>query len=289
MRTCLVTGATGFIGSHAIRDLSNSGWKVHALLRNPIGLPAAVVSHVTDGTYASICAALRSSTPDVVIHLATCYLKDHEAEQIDEMIASNITFGTRLLEAMWETDCARLITAGTAWQHLESQGDEYRPATLYAATKQAFEDIARWYADARGFAITSLHFGDTYGPKDPRPKIFSMLAAAARDGTPLLLSPGQQRLDPLYVTDAVRALEVAALRNIQGFSAFRVSPGKPISLRDMVGIWCNVNNLYPDLRWGSKPYREREVMQPWQGGVSLPGWQAVMPLQVGLSLVNRDG
>lgn len=285
MPTCLLTGATGFIGSHAVRDLSARGWTVHALVRDPTRI-ALATAHPTDGSLASIRAALGAAAPDVVIHLATCYIKDHRPEQIPELIAGNISFGTQLLEAMAETGCRRLVTTGSYWQHHGRMDDGYAPATLYAATKQAFDDIARWYADARGFAITALHLSDTYGPADPRPKIFGLLARAARSGEPLELSPGLQRLDPLFVGDATAALDVAARRllasDAAGFDLFRVSPGRPVTLRELVACWCRVNQATPDLRWGARPYRERDAMEPWLGGTVLPGWDAQVGLEDGL-------
>lgn len=285
MPTCLLTGATGFIGSHAVRDLSAHGWAVHALVRDPSRI-AGASAHTTDGSFASIRAAMAAAHPDVVIHLATCYIKDHRSEQVPELIAGNIAFGTHLLEAMAETHCRRLVNVGSYWQHYGRQDDSYAPATLYAATKQAFDDIARWYADARGLAVTTLHLSDTYGPADPRPKIFGLLARAARSGEPLELSPGQQRLDPLYVGDATAALDVAACRLLAGkaagFELFRVSPGRPVTLRDLVACWCRVNQAAPDLRWGAKPYRERDAMEPWLGGTVLPGWTARIVLEDGL-------
>lgn len=288
MPTCLITGATGFIGNHARRDLAAKGWNIHSLVRDPDKLQDGAVAYRDLGTLESFLEALRSARPDVVIHLATCYLKDHKAEDVPGLINSNITYGTMLLEAMSEVGCRSIVVAGTAWQHLDCSDDDYRPATLYAATKQAFEDIARWYAEARAVSVIALHFGDTYGPADPRPKIFGLLEKAARSREPLDLSPGEQLLDPLYVGDATAALHIAALRLLErqnrGFNVFRVTPGLPMTLRKIVDTWCRINHAYVDLRWGAKPYRDREVMMPWQGGTALPGWAANRTLVEGLML-----
>lgn len=287
MPCCLITGATGFIGGKAVKDMQRDGWIVHSLVRDPARAPISSSVLCYNGTSASLREALEVSKPDVVIHLATCYLKDHRSDQIPELISANVVFGTQLLEAMWEVGCQCMVTTGTAWQHHQVEDDTYHPATLYAASKQAFEDFARWYVDARMMRIIALHLGDTYGPGDPRPKIFTVLAEAARTGCPVELSPGGQRLDPLYVGDAVAALEVAARRVLAsskpGYEMFRVSPDRPISLREMVECWCRANNSWPDLRWGAKPYREREVMEPWRGGRILPGWKAATALEDGLA------
>ncbi len=286
MPRCLITGATGFIGARATGDMQRNGWTIHTLVRDLARSPTASAVHSYDGSMVSMRKALCAANPEVVIHLATCYLKDHLPEQIPELISSNIIFGTQLLEAMGEVDCDCLVTTGTAWQHLDVADDGYRPATLYAATKQAFEDIARWYVEARKMNVIALHLGDTFGPGDPRPKIFNILADAYRAGCAVELSPGGQYLDPLFIVDAVSALEVAARRLLahegSGYELFRVSPGLPITLREMVECWCSAYNSWPELKWGAKPYRQREVMNPWLGGQLLPGWKAKIGLREGL-------
>lgn len=288
MATCLVTGSTGFIGTATTRQLAGAGWNVHTLNRrlNAPATATSIVEHTYDGTYEGVVAALQACQPDVVIHLATHYVSTHAPRDLEPLINANIRFGTQVLEAMSATGCHRMVTAGTAWQHHGVQDDTYQPANLYAATKQAFEDIARWYCDAHGIAVTSLHLGDTYGPNDSRPKIFALLEASSRTGEPLELTAGEQQLDPLFVDDAVDAIEIASQRSPEGFEVFNVAPGNPIHLRDLVALWCNINHVRPDLRWGARPYREREVMTPWRGGKRLPGWRARVTLAEGFRRCN---
>lgn len=287
MPSCLITGATGYIGSRAVPALIASGWEVYALVRDPARAPTGCTVVVDDGSAVGLAHLVAGIAPQVVIHLATFYIKDHQPHQIETLITANLTFGTRLLEAMSAANCRSLVCTGTAWQHLDLDDEHYRPATLYAATKQAFEDIARWYALARGLVVTALHLSDTYGPEDPRPKIFSLLSDAARTGRPLELTPGGQLLDPLHVDDAVAALNVAAVRLLAGeatgFEVFRVSPGQPVTLRQLVELWCQATGFTPDLRWGARSYREHEVMRPWLGGRTLPGWSPSVTLAVGLA------
>jgi nucleoside-diphosphate-sugar epimerase len=284
MATCLITGSTGFIGTAATRQFAAAGWSVHTLNRRPIPPAGAtgVVQHAYDGTFSDVVTAFRECQPDVVIHLATHYVAAHAPHDLEPLVHANIELGIQVLEAMHAAHCSRMVTAGTAWQHYGVQDGSYRAANLYAATKQAFEDIARWYCDARKVAVTSLHLGDTFGPNDSRPKIFAALEAASRTGEPLELTAGEQQLDPLFVEDAVNAIEVAVQRSPEGFEFFNVAPGTPIRLRELVELWCDIFNARPDLRWGARPYREREVMTPWRGGERLPGWRARVSVAEGL-------
>jgi nucleoside-diphosphate-sugar epimerase len=55
----------------------------------------------------------------------------------------------------------RLVNAGTTWQHY--LGQVYDPVNLYAATKQAFEAILKFYTSTRDFQAITLELTDTYG------------------------------------------------------------------------------------------------------------------------------
>lgn len=281
----LVTGATGFLGAHVCHVLAGDGHLVHALCRHPLRVIPGVVMHSYDGTYPAARDAVRAARPDVILHLATRFLKDHEPDDIGPLIAANVAFGTFLLEAAAAMGCNRFVTAGTAWQHFNSQDESYSPANLYAATKQAFEDIARWYASKGRMCVTALHLSDTYGPHDPRPKLLQLLSDAVRDGVPLRLTAGIQKVDPLYVSDAVSAFVVAANRDTPGFSCFRVSPGNPVTVRSLVETWCEINGVHPALEWGALPYRPNDVMEPWIGGQVLPSWHAKTSLRAGLAAI----
>ena len=100
------------------------------------------------------------------------------------------------------------MNTGSYSQHYG--GRAYSPVSLYAATKQAFQDILQFYCEVRGLRAVTLELPDTYGPDDKRPKLFSLLDRVARSGETLQMSPGEQLLDLLHVDDVVHGYEVAA-------------------------------------------------------------------------------
>ena len=186
MPRIMVTGASGFLGGHLVQSMLDAGWDVAVLTRKTVKGVPSTRSHHVDGSIASMAAGLTAFRPDCVIHLASLFVASHVADDVDRLIASNITLGAHLLEAMAQSDVRRLVCAGTAWQHRDDAA--YAPVNLYAATKQAFEDLCRYYVDAHGFAAWHLRLGDTVGADDPRPKLFGLLDKARRDGATLDLS-----------------------------------------------------------------------------------------------------
>lgn len=286
-RRALVTGATGFVGGHLVARLVSDGWEVHALVREPLHRPllaAGVRTLPYDGTYASARSAVAAAEPDVALHLASLFLSEHVPQDVDSLIAANVLLGTQLLEACAVQSVRGVVSTGTSWQHFDGQG--YRPVNLYAATKEAFDAIVAYFADARALAVVTLRLFDSYGPGDRRRKLLALLRDAAQSGTPLAMSPGEQLIDLVYVDDIVEGLVIAAERVLDadgGHEIFGLSSGAPVSLRALVDVVGEVLGRSIEVDWGGRPYRPREVMTPWTPPRALPGWQPGVGLREGLA------
>lgn len=284
-RVALVTGATGFVGSHLVPGLVRAGWQVHVVSRANSRMPEAtdfsqVIQHVHDGSTEGMLRLVGDAKPVVVFHLASLFLSQHEAGDVERLVLSNILFGNQLLEAMKVHGVKQLINTGTSWQHYENLA--YSPVNLYAATKQAFEALMQFYVEAEGLRAISLKLFDTYGPNDPRPKLMSLLKRVAEDMQPLAMSPGEQRLDLVHVDDVVQAYFVAAERllagAVHGHESYAVPSGQPIKLRALVQLVEREIGRELPIQWGARPYRLREVMKLWDGKL-LPGWSAKIKLE----------
>ena len=292
----LVTGASGFVGSHLTRALRRGGWHVEVLVRpdsNRSRFTADRIHLCESEEFTELNRAVRLSKPDVVFHLASLFLAEHEPTEVGELIRSNITLGANLLEAMYGNNIRRLVNVGTSWQHFHSE--TYNPVCLYAATKQAFEAIVDFYVQARDFRVITLKLFDTYGPNDHRGKLMHLLERAVRDNQQVDFSPGEQILDLLHIDDAMEAFLVAAVRVLSDGSSsheiFALSSGTTIQLRDLVALYASLSGRTLPIRLGARPYRTREVMHPWTAGKRLPGWTPRIPLRDGLAelIAQRDG
>lgn len=283
----LVTGASGFVGGHLARRLVAEGWDVHALVRPSSGAtPEGARRHVHDGSTASMHSLVAAARPEVVFHVASLVVVQHRPEDVAPLVEANVLLGAQLCDAMAAAGVKRLVHAATSWQHY--QDADYQPVNLYAATKQAFADLARYYAEARGLTAVALELFDTYGPGDPRPKLVNLLARAAREGTPLSLSPGEQVLDLVHVDDVAEAfLGAARVDTQEPAPAFALTSGARLTLRELVALFSRVAGRELPVTFGARPYREREVMTPWSRGRPLPGWHARVSLEDGLRALLR--
>ena len=293
----LVTGGTGFVGGHLITRLLREKHEVHALTRPSTDLSKfgdnlnRISSHRHHGTTADMITLVRDAQPDAVIHLASLFLGEHKPEDVDELVSSNVLLSNQLAEAMVVNEVKQFINVGTSWQHHEDE--DYNPVNLYAATKQAFRALLRYYVEVHQFRVVTLELFDTYGPNDQRGKLFALLDNLRKNGGDIAMSFGAQRLDPVYIDDVCRAFIIALdrLRSeiVQGEETYSICTGDPVHLKELVAIYEKEIGRNLDIAWGGRAYRTREVMQPWSRGATLPGWSPIVSLQEGIRrIVQTD-
>lgn len=288
MSRILITGITGYIGSNLARQLARVH-EIYGLVRLP--LRTEYISDFQDklrllsfdGSYESVERALREAKPDLVYHLAAYYTGAHGAVDTPKLIASNITLGAYVLEAMAVCGTQALVCATTVTTHYQGAG--YCPLSLYAATKQAFSDLLSYYTDAGLLRAMTLMLSDTYGPDDHRPKILNLVRRAAEAGERLALSDGGQDYDLVFIDDVVRAFQMAGEQLLQERwtnETFQVSSEAPLSLRETVERMLRVNGLVLNAEWGARPVPPREMGKAVRLYPSLPEWRPQIELDEGL-------
>lgn len=292
-KIALITGATGYIGHQLAMRLIKEKWQVHIIVRstsntkkilNQSNYKINIHIHYEGNTLNQIIQLIR---PTIVFHLASFVLVNHQYEDIAPMINSNIKFGVQLLEAMIKNKVFHLINTGTFWQNYNNAA--YSPVNLYAASKQAFEVMMQYYQETSSLKVITLKLFDTYGPEDTRPKLFTLLERATKTGEKLLMSKGEQKIDLVYIDDVTKAFILSAnylLNEKQDYTGtYVISSGSSILLKDVVKQYEEIRGKKLNIEWGGRPYREREVMVPWDEGKKLKNWKAEISLKAGIQKI----
>lgn len=288
---CIMTGATGYIGSHVLKYLLSKGWEIHVVADPKFGyaniedvLPEIDLFEY-EGDIASLCEYFKEKKADVVFHLAAAVITNYKLEQIPILIQSNIQFGTEILEAMKSCETKLIVSTGSYWQNYNS--DSYNPVDLYAATKEAFEKIVQYYVDAFGIRHINLRLFDVYGEDDKRPKLWNALRDIAGTDQHIAVSPGEQLLDLIHITDVCTAYEAAytLLVNNQSLinEIYGVRTGVTYTLKDAITVLEKSLRKNINADFGVKNYKDREVMLPYDKYKYLPNWKALVTLQDGFS------
>ncbi len=294
LKKAVVTGASGYIGSRLTKALVDEGWQVAIIVRESSQLTiledyAQRVEILRyDGNPASMMQFFQKIGPvDVVFHLASCFISDHKWNQIEQLLMSNILFGTILLEAMTVNGCDKFVNVSTAWQHY--QQETYNPVNLYAATKEAFEKIITYYVEAKALNCITLELFDTYGEGDSRRKIINLLKVCWKTEEPLEMTGGEQEMDLVYIDDVIRAFLITAdiLNGQTGQKKYSVATQNPYLLKQIVGLIEAEVGQPLNVTFGKRSYHPREMMKVWRYGELLPGWKVTTELEDGLKKIFR--
>lgn len=301
MKQIAVTGATGFIGSHLVRELVRNKESVSIIVRDRkkakrcfSDMLNQISIYSMDDSIIHLAEFLKNQKITDVVHLATKYITQSNTEDISYLVEGNILFGMQVLEAMKLAGVKRIVNTASSWQHYQNK--EYCPVNVYAATKQAFEDILRYYSHAEGIHAITLEIYDTYGEADNRSKLIPSWKRIGQTGEEILLSAGEQKLDYVYIEDIIAGI-IKALQLLETIpqneyyeKKYALSSDKIYTLREIATVFEQVYHTKLSIQWGEKPYRVREVMEPYRGLERLPGWKPKYTLEDGFQkMYQKEG
>lgn len=290
MLKLLVTGATGFVGTNFILQLHKK-YKITALVRQSSNAEK-IKDLCTLYTYSRDIQALieycQNEKFDGIIHLATLWLSQHTNNDVCNLIDNNITFGTEICEVAKQAKIPFFINTSSFGLYCNSL--EYRPSSLYAATKKAFEDIIGYYALTSTTIFSHILIYNTYGPHDNAKRLFSLLAQIAETGEELQMSDGTQTMDITHIHDIIFAFDCLIQKITLNpkecqQKIYALKNPKRKKLREVVEIFEEVCGKKLNIKWGARKPRELEIIHPWDGGEALDAWKPKISLSAGIKQI----
>lgn len=284
----LLTGATGFLGAHIQQELLARGHQVGCLVRpGRKGKDAPGVTWIeAETTTEAIVRSVAEYCPSLIIHCGGRVLTEHQICDVDDLVQSNLLFTTALCEAGSQCGGLRLINFGTCLESDETGA--LNPNSLYAATKSAAANIISYYCNFNAGAATTLQIPTIYGPGEKRPRLVRLLVEAALNGQQIDLSPGEQELDLLHVSDVVEAVILASKQLLKPKAVGQhkiqtITSGATVTPKQLVEIIENISGLKVRANWGARTYRKGERLSLRIDEDDLQDWMPKMKLQTGLS------
>lgn len=278
----LLTGATGFLGSHLLPELIKKDYKIIMLKRSFSNfwrisdcLPL-VKSFDIDKT--NIEEIFQKNKVDIIIHIATDYGKKN-SNDITQMLQCNIELPTKLLQLGIKYGSAIFINTHT------SANSEY---TLYSAMKNSFLEIMHYFVANCKMRFINLKLEYIYGEKDDSSKFIPYAIEGILNREEIKATKGEQKRDFVYVKDVVNTY-VKVLDNVESlnekFIEFGIGTGQSVSLKNCVSKIEEIIGVKANIKWGAISYRKNEVFDSKANTnrtKELLNWQPDVSLEEGL-------
>ncbi|MFO0809720.1 MAG: NAD-dependent epimerase/dehydratase family protein [Gemmataceae bacterium] len=270
----LVTGGTGFIGSHLVRRLVREEACVHVLARpgRPPGRIADLGGRVTlwaadlaDRPAVRACVA--GSRPQVVFHLAGDSAGRHFDgwERLDQSVDANLGNVLNLLQAIHDAGGSPPVVVRVGGLEEYGQGpvpyDEDQresPVSPYSASQVAATHFCQMLGRSLGLPIVTLRLALTYGPSQAPSFLIPALIHHCLEGRGFAMTAGDQRRDYVFVGDAVEALLRAAVTPEAGGQIINVGSGVESRVLDVAQAVVRLAGAI-DLHVGAVAARRTEI------------------------------
>lgn len=269
----LITGATGFIGSHLTRSLIGKGFEVGIIKREKSDvwriknlLDKLVTYDVDLRDTRKVFKAVSHFRPDVIFHLATYYAVDCNLQEIPLMLDTNVLGAVNLLEASKESMVKLFVNASSCFVYKESkdklrENADLSPLNLYALTKIQTEQACTFYTKKYGLKTITFRLFPPYGPADHERRLIPYVIKSLLEREKLKMTTGKQRWDFVYVDDIVNAyFKLLCVFDLpQKHEIFNIGTGNTVSVREVVSQIKKIIGVELESDWGAIPHRKSEI------------------------------
>lgn len=236
-KTILITGGTGFIGNHLVREFLHQCNVLVISRKKKIPHVTTVNADITD--ISRLQDSLKKIDIDLVFHMAgSTNLPNHTK---DPNFFSINAIGTKnILDLCRQKNVEQMVYSSTMevfGNQLYTPVDEKHPKlpnTNYGLSKWMGEEYCRQYLSAYGICSTILRYSYVYGPGLPSYRVISQFVRNALDNNPLLLNnDGKDVNDYIYVGDVISANILSVTRAKAKNNDFNIGSGTPTSVGEL--------------------------------------------------------
>ncbi len=268
MKRVLVTGASGFIGRHALAGLKRRGFEIQAVASKPHSEkppsaagsgPRWLVADLLDARRAE--ALLREFKPTHLLHFA--WDVPHGAYWESTSNFDWVRASLDLLRTFREQGGRRAVLAGTCaeydWSHgrCSEASTPREPGTTYGRCKHALQLLAHAYAEQSGLSAAWGRIFFPYGPYERPERLIPSVIRSLLVGREAAVSHGSQVRDLMYVQDVADAF--VALLDSEAQGAINVASGQPVTLKSVLERIADRLQGRHLVRFGAVPQAPNDV------------------------------
>jgi UDP-glucose 4-epimerase len=293
---CLITGATGFVGSWLTRRLVADGhtvaivvrpssdmWRIQPLLSSLVRIEGDLSG------IGELRSAIVSFAPETVFHLGWTGGNSSKFSNDVAQVYANVPGSLELMRIAAESGTRTFINFGSCVEYGRfcipvRESDPVSPGNLYGRAKYVVEQLGQALAPVLGFRFASVRLFWAYGPADDPARFLPSLILKMLSSERYSMSNGDQVWDYLYIDDVVEAI-VRIAHTPSAESVFNLGSGQPQRLRavaEQVAVMAGNISL---LGLGDIPYGVDQVMH-LEADINrlriATGWEPRVSLEDGL-------
>ena len=282
----LVTGATGFIGSHLIRELLKS--KTNQIVATSRSIDKAKKSDwfskveyieydFNEGTGENLYDFF--GKPDQLIHLAWEDLSNYNSSSHIEVILPN---HCEFIESMVLGGLKNVVVTGTCFEYgmIEgclSEDIDTKPENPYAVAKDSLRKFIVNLQKKHSFVYKWIRLFYMYGDGQSKTSLMYLLDKTIQDKNKVFnMSGGEQLRDFLPIDEVVRNISLITKQNSHLNQVVNCCSGKPISVKNLVEHYLEEKKYKIRLNLGFYPYPDYEPMRFWGCNLKLKEIQTRM-------------
>ena len=253
MSRSIITGATGYLGSHLVASLLEHGYTILCPIVRQ--LPIAYLEpfeervsllYTDEQNYTT---KITDFAADIVMHTACRYERD--GTTLEELLDANLLFPLKIMYTI-----AQQKEKKPLWLNTDTALDKYLNG--YALSKHHFAEWGKYYSQKGDFTFVNVMLEQFYGEGDSGSKFIPFLLNKMKNDEPIDLTDGEQRRDFIYVDDVVAAFMFLAKKELTGFHEIPLGTGEAPQVRKVVEYLKEITESHSELRFGAIPRRENE-------------------------------
>lgn len=300
VRKVLVTGSTGFIGSHLLPRLIEQGHDVYTVERYVTGRyvlgknkgAKTVFGDLRE--YFAVRRIIHTVQPDAVIHLAAispvAYSYDHPHEVIDTNFLSTVNLVESCLREVPHFKQFLFASTSETYGNGPSPKTEkgpQNPNSPYAVSKLACEKYLLYMHNAYNFPIIILRNFNTYGRKNNAHFVVERTITQMLQGGVVKLGDPTPTRDFEYVDDHVNSF-LTCLSNPKALGeVFNFCTGRGVRIKQLTDMIAKLTDFKGKIMWNTLPARPLDIKNlvgDYSKAKRLLGWEPRFTLEEGLKL-----
>ncbi|MBT4732365.1 NAD(P)-dependent oxidoreductase [Candidatus Woesearchaeota archaeon] len=254
----VVTGGTGFFGSHLIKGLLSNGYQIVLLKRSTSDLwrideCISEIDLFNVDIFSLDVFYEKYPKIDACIHTATNY--GGEDIDIGDIFQVNVSFPFALLSSLYKSGCKIFLNTDTFYTKSNSN-NTYRDMGDYITSKWHFSKLGRDFSALVGIVFINVRLFHLYGPMDNNNKFTASIFNQLINNYDIDLTSGNQGRDFIYVEDAVEAfIEILKEKHVCSNIEYEVGTGNIVSIRDFTQMAQKLIGSKSNLFFGRKKIR----------------------------------